>query len=73
MLGKCSYCSTEFRYNPANKTGKYCSNTCQQNAILKLQHIRQKIWVRVELRGVKGPGRIIIDKPYKHCGDAAVL
>lgn len=30
MLGKCSQCSKEFRYNPANKAGKYCSNTCQQ-------------------------------------------
>jgi hypothetical protein len=49
------------------------SDLSAQTAILKLQHIRQKIWVRVELRGVKGPGRIIIDKPYKHCGDAAVL
>ena len=31
MLGKCSQCSKEFKYNPANKTGKYCSNTCQQS------------------------------------------
>jgi hypothetical protein len=23
MLGKCSHCTKEFRYNPANKTGKY--------------------------------------------------
>ena len=53
MLGKCSYCSTEFRYNPANKTGKYCSNACQQK-FQKTQRIDG--W----LSGGKKPGRIAL-------------
>jgi hypothetical protein len=53
MLGKCSYCSTEFRYNPANKTGKYCSNTCQQK-FQKKQRIDE--W----LLGGKKPGKVAL-------------
>lgn len=40
MLGTCSHCSKEFRYNPANKTGKYCSNACQQD-FQKKQRIQE--------------------------------
>ena len=50
MLGKCSYCSKEFKYNPANKSGKYCSNTCQQK-FQKKQRINE--W----LNGGKLPGK----------------
>jgi hypothetical protein len=53
MLGICSHCSTEFRYNPANKTGKYCSNTCQQ-AFQKKHRIDE--W----LIGGKKPGKIAL-------------
>lgn len=30
MKSNCLNCGIEFRFNPANKTGKYCSNKCQQ-------------------------------------------
>ena len=53
MLGKCSYCSIEFRYNPSNKTGKYCSNTCQQE-FQKKQRINE--W----LLGGKKPGKVAL-------------
>jgi hypothetical protein len=53
MLGTCSHCSAEFRYNPANKTGKYCSNTCQQK-FQKTQRIDE--W----LSGGKKPGKIAL-------------
>ena len=34
MEANCLHCDTRFYYNPANKRGKYCNNTCQQ----KYQH-----------------------------------
>ena len=52
-IANCHHCSTEFRYNPANKTGKYCSNTCQQ-AYQKQQRI--DAW----LGGGKIPGRVAL-------------
>ena len=42
-------------------------------AILKPILIEERIEVRVELKDVRELVRIIIDMPYKHCGDAAVL
>ncbi len=53
MLGTCSHCFKEFRYNPANKTGKYCSNICQQE-FQKKQRIDE--W----LLGGKKPGKIAL-------------
>ena len=53
MLGTCSHCSTEFKYNPANTTGKYCSNTCQQE-FQKKQRIDE--W----LSGGKKPGKVAL-------------
>jgi hypothetical protein len=53
MLGTCSHCSIEFRYNPANKTGKYCSNICQQE-FQKKQRIGE--W----LSGGKKPGKVAL-------------
>jgi hypothetical protein len=55
MLGTCSNCSKEFRYNPANKTGKYCSNICQQE-FQKKQRIDE--W----LIGGKLPGKTALKK-----------
>ena len=55
MLGTCTYCGTEFRYNPANKTGKYCSNVCQQ-ANQREEYIER--W----LSGGKKPGKIALQK-----------
>ena len=50
MLGTCNNCSKEFKYNPANRTGTYCSNDCQQK-FQKKQRIDE--W----LDGGKIPGR----------------
>ena len=50
MLGKCSHCYKEFRYNPANKTGKYCSNVCQQK-------FQKKNRIDEWLLGGKKPGK----------------
>ena len=53
MIGTCSYCSQEFRYNPANKTGKYCSNSCQQN-------LQKKQRIDMWLNGGNLPGKITL-------------
>jgi hypothetical protein len=53
MLGTCSHCSKEFRYNPANKTGKYCSNACQQE-------FQKKHRIGEWLSGGKKPGKITL-------------
>ena len=49
MKTTCSNCSKEFRYNPSQQTGKYCSNTCQQE-FQKKQRLDE--W----LSGGKKPG-----------------
>lgn len=55
MLGKCNFCSVEFRYNPANKTGKYCSNKCQQE-------FQQKQRIDEWLSGGRPPGKKALKK-----------
>jgi len=50
MLGKCSHCYKEFKYNPANKAGKYCSNVCQQK-------FQKKNRIDEWLLGGKKPGK----------------
>jgi hypothetical protein len=30
-IGTCIYCTKEFRWNPSQKSGKYCSSQCQIN------------------------------------------
>lgn len=55
MIGTCNYCSKEFKYNPANKTGKYCSNSCQQEFQMKE---RLEKW----FDGGKFPGKRTVKK-----------
>jgi len=50
MFSKCSYCNMKFTYKPSQQSGKYCSNTCQQE-FQKRQRIDE--W----LSGGKFPGK----------------
>jgi hypothetical protein len=45
MISKCIECEIEFKYFPSQQSGKYCSNRCQGNHLIKQRFVLGSKWV----------------------------